>query len=138
MCGLQLDAIAASLTEQKPSVDMAAMLKRKKRAEMLGILSLSTAGVIGLMLLLSKAFYYKLLLLGPELLFGSAFGALILFLLASVFFFNYPKFFLKIDRINPRFSEQPEVATATNKLLDDPPFQPANVTEHSTELLRRK
>lgn len=117
---------------------MAVLLKRKRRAEMLGVLSLSTAGIIGLMLLLSKVFYYKLLILGPELLFGGAFGALILFLLASAFFFNYPKVFMKIDRVNSRLDEQPEIVTPTNKLLNDPPFQPASVTEHSTELLPRK
>lgn len=71
-----------------------------------GFFSLSIAGIIGFSLLLAKAFYYKLMIVGPELLFGSAIEALILFLLASVFFFNYPKFFLKLDRINPRFSEQ--------------------------------
>ena len=105
---------------------------------MLGVVSLSTAGVIGLMLFLSKVFYYKLLLLGPELLFGSAIGAIILFLLASIFFFNYPKLFLKLGRVNPRFSEQAEITTPTNKLLNDPRFEPASVTEHSTELLQRK
>jgi hypothetical protein len=138
MCGLRLDVIAAELTIQKPSAEMAVLFKRKRRAEVLGVISLSTAGVIGLMLLLSKVFYYKLLFLGPELLFGSAIGALILFLLASVFFFNYPKFFLKLNRTNARFSDQAEAATPTAKLLNDPPFEPASVTERSTELLRRK
>lgn len=137
MCGLQLDAIAANLTVQRPSPKMAVLLKRKRRAQMLGVVSLSTAGVIGLMLLLSQAFYYKLLLLGPELLFGSAFVAVILFLLASVFFFNYPRLFIKIERPNAGFSESGETAPQTNKLLGDPPFEPASVTEHSTELLHR-
>jgi hypothetical protein len=48
MCGLQLDAIAANLTVQRPSPKMAVLLKRKRRAQMLGVVSLSTAGVIGL------------------------------------------------------------------------------------------
>jgi len=138
MCGLRLDAIASELAAQKPPAEMAVLLKRKRQAEMLGVVSLSTAGVIGLMLFLSKVFYYKLLLLGPELLFGSAIGAIILFLLASIFFFNYPKLFLKLGRVNPRFSEQAEITTPTNKLLNDPRFEPASVTEHSTELLQRK
>src|SRR5687768_2553910 len=90
MCGLRLNAIVAELTSQKPSAEMAALLKRKRRAERLGVFSLSIAGVIALMLILSQAFYYKLLLFGPEVLFASATGALILFMLASVFFFNYP------------------------------------------------
>ncbi len=105
---------------------------------MLGRFSLSTAGIIGLLLLLSQVVYYKLLLLGPELLFGSALGALILFLLASAFFFNYPRLFMQMDRTSEPFSPRAEAATTTNKLLSDPPFEPASVTEHSTELLRRK
>ena len=115
---------------------MASLLKRKKRIEMLGLLSLSTAGIIGLMLFISLVVYYKLLFLGPELLFGSAMGAVTLFLLASAFFFNYPRLFMKTNRMN--LSEQPELATPTNKLLSDPPFEPASVTENSTELLHTK
>lgn len=138
MCGMKLDGIAAELTAQNPSPEMALLLKKQRRIERLGVFALSIAGIIGLMLLLSKVFYYKLIILGPEMLFGSAIGALILFLLASVFFFNYPKLFMKVDLTNARFGEQTEAATPTNKLLNDPPFEPASVTEHSTELLRRK
>jgi hypothetical protein len=134
MCGLKLDAIAADLTAQKPSPEMAELFKRQRRMQMLGVFSLSTAGVIGLALLFAKVFYYKLIILGPELLFGSAIGAVILFMLASVFFFNYPKLFMKSGHV----SQQPDLATPTNKLLNDPPFEPASVTEHSTELLHRK
>lgn len=138
VCGLQLDAIAAELIAQKPSSEAADLLKRKRRVEMMGVVSLSTAGVIGMMLLVSKVFYYKLLILGPDLLFGGALGGLILFLLASVFFFNYPKLFLRIDRVNQLHDADAVTAAPTNKLLNDPPFEPASVTEHSTELLRRK
>ena len=137
MCGLRLDAIALELTAQQPLDETAVLLKRKRRAQTLGMASLSISGVMGL-ILVAQALYYKFLLFAPVLLSGSAIGALILFMLASVFFFNYPKFFLKLDRVNPRFREQVEVATHTNKLLNDPPFEPASVTEHSTELLRRK
>jgi len=110
---------------------------------MLGIFSISTAGLIGLCLMLAKAFYYKLILFGPEVLFYSAFAALILFGLLSVFFFNYPKLFMKFDKLNPRLpaaTANNDLSLPTNKLLNDPPFQPASVTEHSTELLpsRRK
>jgi len=105
---------------------------------MLGIVSISTAGVIGLALLLSQIVYYKLRLLGPELLFGSATAAVIMFLLASVFFFNYSKFFIKPDWSDPHIPRQTETTTPTNKLFNDPPFEAASVTEHSTELLKRK
>jgi formate hydrogenlyase subunit 3/multisubunit Na+/H+ antiporter MnhD subunit len=138
MCGLQLDVIAAELTAQKPSAKMAELFKRQRRMQMLGVASLSIAAIIGFSLVLGQAVFYKLMILGPELLFGSAIGALILFMLASVFFFNYPKLFMKPDRSNPHSGEQAASATPTNKLLNDPPFQPASVTEHSTELIGRK
>ena len=137
-CGLSLDVIAAELTVQNPSEEVAALLKKKRWMELMGKSALSIAGIIGLCLLLTQVLYYKLILFGPEILFGSAIGALILFLLASIFFLVYPKFFLTIDRVMPHSPERPELATPTNKLLNDPPFEPASVTEHSTELLSRK
>ena len=107
--------------------------------ELVGTGALTVAGIIGFCLLLTLAVYYKLLFFGPEVLFGSAIGALVLSLLVSIFFLAYPKFFLKIDnRDIPHSNEQPELTGPTGKLLDDPPFEPASVSEHSTELLRRK
>ena len=134
MCGLRLDAISAELTLQKRSDEFARLFKRGRQAHMLAVYSLLIAGCIGIGLLLAEVTYYKLMILGPEILFGSALGAVILFLLASVFFFRYPKLFLKRLPAN----EQAKPASPTNKLLDDPPFEPASVTEHSTELLLEK
>ena len=136
MCGLRLEAIAAELSLQKPSAEMAELYKRQRQMQRLGVLSLSVAGTLGIALLMAKVFYYKLIILGPELLFGSAIGALILFMLASVFFFNYPKLFMKPKPYNELPGER-DAAIPTNKLLADPPFGPASVTEHSTELLHR-
>ena len=123
---------------QKPSEELAALLKKKKRMELLGKAALSVTGIVSLSLILALAVYYKLMLLGPEILFGSAVGALILFLLASIFLFAYSKFFLNLDQAIRHAPEQTELSTPTGKLLNDPPFQPASVTEHSTELLNRK
>jgi hypothetical protein len=133
-----LDIIAAELTVQNPSEEVAALLKKRRRVELLGLSALSISGIIGLCLLLTLVVYYKLMLLGPEVLFGSAIGALILFLLASIFLLAYSKFFLNIDRALSHSPKQPELTVPTNKLLDDPPYEPASVTEHSTELLHRK
>src|SRR5262245_55358707 len=138
MCGLKLDAIAAELTVQNPSEEVAALLKKKRWMELLGKSALTISGIIGLCLLLALAVYYKLMLVWPEVLFGSAIGALILFLLASIIFLAYPRFFLKIDGALLRSPEQSELTTPTGKLLNDPPFEPASVTEHSTELLKQK
>ncbi len=142
MCGLKLDAIVAELTTQNPSEEMAELLKKQRWMQRLGVFSLSTAGFIALALLFAQVIYYKLMILGPELLFGGAIGAIGLFLLASVFFFIYPKLFMKLDSLVVQFPKQTEISTPTNKLLDNPSFeparQPASVTEDSTELLHRK
>ena len=69
MCGLKLDAIAAELTVQNPSEEVAALLKKKRYMELLGKSALSISGIIGLCLVLTLAVYYKLMLLGPEVLF---------------------------------------------------------------------
>lgn len=137
-CGLELDAIAADLAAQKPSPELAEAFRRHRRMQMIGVACLSTAGIIGLCLILGKAFYYKLAIFGPELLFGSAVGALIFFLIASVFFFNFKRPDLDPDRENPRLRGDETPVSETNKLLGDPPFEPASVTEHSTELLDRR
>lgn len=138
MCGLKLDAIAAELTVQNPSEAVAALLKKKRLMELLGKSALTISGIIGVALLLTLAVYYKLMLLGPEVLFGSAVAALILFLVASLILLAYPKFFLKIEGSTLRSPEQRELTTPTGKLLNDPPFEPASIAEHSTELLTPK
>ncbi len=138
-CGLKLDAIMTDLAEQRPSVEYAKIQRRIRRFEVLGVVSLSTAGLIGLCLLLGKAFYYKLVLFGPEVLFWSAFVALMLFGLASVFFFNYSKF-INFEKVNPRLAPKDVTGEtpSTKKLYDGGDFQPVSVTEHSTELLPRE
>ena len=137
-CGLKLDGIATELALQNPSDEVAAVLKKKKWTELLGKSALAISGTIGLCLLLTVAVYYKLMFLGPEILFGSAIGAMIVFLLGSIFFFSYSKFFLQIDRLL-QSPERPELVEPTGKLLDQPTsLEPASVTEHSTELLPRK
>ena len=133
--------IIADVAAQRPSEEFARLLRRKRRFEMAGVVSLTTAGIIGLCLLLANAFYAKLHIFGPAVLFGSATIALLAFAIASIFFFNYPKLFMKMDRVNPRLDPGPasdRPSPTTNKLLADPPFSPASVTEHSTELIGRK
>ena len=63
-----------------------------------------------------------------------------MFGLLSIFFFNYPQMFMKIDSANPRLrptpAPEPEKAATTGKLIEDRIFEPVgSVTEHSTELL---
>ncbi|MEO8574736.1 MAG: hypothetical protein ABI481_12265 [Pyrinomonadaceae bacterium] len=124
-----------------PSEEYAALERRKQIFEKLGLSALSVAGVVALMLLLFKVALYKLILLGPELLFGSAIGALVGFLLLSVFFFNYPRLFMRVDKLNPTLAsaDKSDEANPTNKLIEDKIFEPVpTVTERSTDLLPRE
>jgi hypothetical protein len=79
MCRLGLVGSAVDLIAKKPSLKVTELTRRQGRMQILGVVSLPFAGVVGLMLLLSKAFYYKLALFGPELVVGSAIGAVNLF-----------------------------------------------------------
>lgn len=130
-CGLQLDVISRQVAEQFPSEEYASLARRRRAFEIIGMISLSVAVLIGLLFVLAQAFYYKLIVFGPDVLFGSAFGALVLFALISVFFFNYPKLFMKLEPT----ALDPDKPLDTNKLIDDRQFEPASVTEHTTELL---
>ncbi|HMQ05423.1 MAG TPA: zinc ribbon domain-containing protein [Pyrinomonadaceae bacterium] len=138
-CGLRLDAIAKDLAEQKPTAEAAELLRRKKLFERLWKVSISIAGFVGFMIIVSIAVFYKLILVGPEILFGSAMGAVVLFALISAFFFIYSRYFL--DPVFPaaaRSEDEPsnKISQPTGKLLNESKFEPASVTEDSTELLR--
>lgn len=136
-CGLKLDLIAAELASQRPSSEYSALLQRKERFEKLGIAAISVTAMIGLVALLSKILGLEIF--GPDFSPWIGFAAFAVFGLLSVFFFNYPKLFMEFEKVNPRLS--PSISAentpplATDKLLNDPPFEPASVTEHSTELL---
>jgi hypothetical protein len=136
-CGLKLDAIVESLSSQRPSEEFALLLKRRRRFEMLGAFFLSMAGVVGLSILIAAVFYYKMQWVGPQILFGSASIALVVFTLLSGFFLSYPKIMMKLDRFNVEPMNSPKVeAVTTRKLIDERPFEPiSSVTEDATELL---
>jgi len=137
-CGLKLDAIAKNVAEQFPSEEYAKIARRIRAFEIVGVFSLSIAAIVGLSMLIVKAFQYKVILFGPNVLFYAAFAALLLFGLFSVYCFNY-KQFVNFDKLNPRLpfpdNEGEIEKVTTNKLLEDSIFTPASVTEHSTELL---
>lgn len=136
-CGLKLDEISRNVAEQFPSEEYAAMIRRKERFEKLGLASLTITAVIGLSMLLYKVGVYKAELFGEAALLWSALGAFALFGLLAVFFFNYPQMFMNIDKANPRLEpHEPAKPRDTQKLIEDRMFEPASVTEHSTELLK--
>jgi hypothetical protein len=138
-CGLRLDAITQVVSDQFPTKEFASLERRKALFEKLGLFSLSLAGFLAFALIFTRAAYYKIILFGEDVIFGSAFVALVLFGLLSVFFFNYPKLFMKFEKVNPRLpaSKEPQAeGSPSERLLEDRPFQPVpSVTESSTELL---
>lgn len=137
-CGLKLDAIAKSVAEQFPSAEYAAIARRIRAFEIVGVFALSLAAIIGLSMLIVKAFELKVILFGPDVLFYAAFIAMLLFGMFSVYCFNY-KQFIDFDKLNPRLpapeTNSGEPAT-TNKLIEDRPFEPASVVDNTTELLK--
>ena len=140
-CGLKLISISLAVSEQFPTKEYAELQKRKELFEKLGIFSLSGFGLIGISFLFAKVVYYKLILFGADVLFWSGSAALVAFGLLSVFFFNYPKLFMKFEKINPRLSpiEPEQFSIPTTKLIEDKPFEPVpSVTENSTEFLHVK
>lgn len=137
-CGLKLDGVTRAVAEQFPSAEYARLQRKKAIFDKLGVVSLSAAGLIGLAFLLFKAAYYKLILFGPEVLFWSSAIALISFLLLSVFFFNYSKFFMNFEKVNRRLdpADPPQTSVNTTKLIEDRTLEPAaSVTDPTTELL---
>ncbi len=145
-CGLKLDAVVEAVADQFPSKEFVELQRRKERFEKLGMFSLAVAAFVGFALLMFKAIEYKLILFGPEILIGSAIVALIGFLLLSVFFFNYPKFFLRSKRLAPVGSphvskglspmDGADADIATAKLIEDRPADyVASVTENTTKSL---
>jgi hypothetical protein len=137
-CGLKLDAIRQAFAEQKPTGEFASLRKRRELFEKLGIFTLSVFGFIGFTFLLSIAVYYKIILFGADAIFGAGLGAFIVFGLFSLFFFNYPKFFMKFDKIDLQIApaEEKRISQPTNKLIEDKHFEPVpSVVEDSTEKL---
>jgi len=139
-CGLKLDAVVQVVADQFPSEEYAALQRRKRIFERLGLGALSIAGLIGLMLLLFTVGLYKLIVLGPEVLFGLSIVAVIFFLPLSVFSIGYPKLFMRFEKVNPQLASLDESTSiqTTGKLLEDRFFEPVpSVTDDTTDLLLR-
>ena len=138
-CGLKVSSIVQIVAEQDPDNELIVLQRRKEVFEKLGVFALVCFGSIGISYLFYKIIYYKMLLFGENAIFWSAFLAFIVFGLLAVFFFNYPKFFMneKLSELKEKMaeSETNQIEAETNKLLNESRFEPASVTENSTELL---
>lgn len=137
-CGLKLDAVSQVVADQFPSAEYAALHRRKRLLERLGIAALSIAGLIGLMSLIFAAALYKLVLFGPEVLFLASAVALMIFILLAAVLIGYSKLFLRLEKADLQTAllhELPPIHT-TGKLIEDRPFEPVpSVTENTTDLL---
>ncbi|MGD9630469.1 MAG: hypothetical protein AB7V18_14610 [Pyrinomonadaceae bacterium] len=133
-CGLKLDAIVEAVAGQFPSEAYAALQRRREIFRKLGVLSFSIAGFVGFSLILFKAAQYKAILFGEEVLIWSAIGAVVGFSLLSIFFFNYPRLFMKGTSgpaVKGRLADP-----VTADLIEDRPLDHVpTVTDNTTETL---
>ena len=132
-CGLGLEKIAESLTEQLPTVAVQSLQERKEKLERLGVASLSVFGLGVFGLLLYSIFSKLMLTQGPLIAVLAVLGTII-FLgsgLASVILFAKAKELKEVAGKRPIGpSSEP-----TGKLLD--PHQPPvfSIVDRTTNLL---
>lgn len=139
-CGLGLEKIALSLTEQLPTRVDEHQLSQKERYERLGVAALSVfgAGVLGLIL---YGIVYKLMVTQGKLIAGLGFLGLIIMLgcgLLSTILFAKAK--EAEQAAGKRQISDAKVAnvspTPTKELLTEGNFEPVpSVTDRTTELL---
>lgn len=124
-CGLGLEKIALSLTEQLPTVAVQSLQERKEKLERLGVAGLSVFG-LGVFGFLLYSIFSKLLLSQGLLVAVLAVLGAIIFLgsgLASVILFAKAK----------------ELKEATAKRQMDPPQQPTfSIADRTTNLLSER
>jgi len=133
-CGLGLEKIALSLTEQLPTVAVQTLQERKEKLERLGMVSLSVFG-LGLFGFLLYSIFTKLLLSQGLLVAVLAVLGAIIFIgsgLASVILFAKAKELKEVAGKRPiAFASQ----SVTNELLE-PPQQPVfSIADRTTNLL---
>ena len=134
-CGLGLEKIALSVTEQLPARANQSLQARKDRLEKMGVAALSVFG-LGVLSFLLYSIGYKLMMSQGNIVGGLAIIGFVIMIacgLTSVILFARAKELGEQTKRQP----QPELSNATTKeLLSEGHFEPVpTVTERTTELL---
>ena len=137
-CGLGLEKIALSLTEQLPAKVDRSLQERKERFEKLGVAALSVFG-LGVLSFLLYAVGYKLMVSQGNLLAGLAIIGFIIMIacgLASVVLFaKANEVGQEATKRKPQQNVTPG-SESTKELLTEGHFEPVpTVTERTTDLL---
>jgi zinc-ribbon domain len=140
-CGLRLEAIALSLTEQHPAKVDRSLKEQKERLEKLGLAALSVFGV-GLLAFLLYTVGYKLMLSQGNILGGLM---VIGFLIMVVCGVGSAVLFAKAKDVGEQAAKRPQQQNLSTErepskeLLTEGHFEPVpTVTERTTELLEVK
>ena len=137
-CGLGLEKIALSLTEQMPAKVDRTLQERKDRLEKMGVAALSVFG-LGVLSFLLYNVGYKLMMTQGNLLAGLAIIGLVIMIgcgLTSVILFARAKELGEEATKRRPQQDLPKGTEATKELLTEGHFEPVpTVTERTTELL---
>ena len=135
-CGLGLDKIALSLTEQLPTKPNLSLQQQKERFEKLGVAALSVFG-LGILSMIIYGVVYKIIISEGDLLTGLAAAGLIIMIacgLASVVLFA--KANEAGQEAAKRKPQDLPSTESTKELLTEGHFEPVpSVTDRTTELL---
>lgn len=135
-CGLQLEKVAATLSEQLPAKVNLTLQQQKERYEKLGMAALSVFG-LGVLSFILYSVGYKLMMTQGNIIAGLA---IIGFLVMVVCGLGSVILFAKAKEVGEGASKRPQQAFGsgekTKELLTEGHFEPVpSVTDRTTDLL---
>lgn len=141
-CGLNLENSARSLLEQMPAARSASLTKREQAIEKFGTVAFTGLGLVLLTGVLGLLYYIFMLNIwsGKNIPLGIILMLLVVFgVMALSYIYMVASEDGKKMGVNPElareFDKELEKARDTGKLLEEGNFQPASVTERTTDLL---